>query len=130
MDMRESDDVKFGKKTERTTRESAEQLFDILEPVGTTEDPFEPTARCINDTKKKELVTRSGFPRLRCCVCHLHHKWAMKSPAAVRQFFKTVLRQVCHLRLMSLREMPMLQHTSTSKIRSTKICTILQLPSC
>ena len=44
-------------------------------------------------------MTRSGLPRLRCCVCHLHHKWAMKSPAAVRQFFKTVLQQVCHFKV-------------------------------
>ena len=33
--------------------------------------------------------------RLKCCVCQLHHKWAMKSPASVRQFFKTLLQQVC-----------------------------------
>ena len=39
-------------------------------------------------------MTRSSLPRLRCCVCHLHHRWAMKSPAAVQQFFKTVLQQV------------------------------------
>ena len=69
-------EVKFGEKTERTTTKScersAEQLFDTLEPValamegsdlGPTEDPFEPTARCINDTKKRQLVTRSGLPR-------------------------------------------------------------------
>ena len=87
-------EVKLGKKTERTTTESRErsdeQLFDTLESValavggsdlGTTEDPLEPTARCINDTKKRQLVTRSGLPRFRCCACHLHHKWAVKSPA-------------------------------------------------
>ena len=43
---------------------SVEELFDILEPVafavegsdlGTTEDPFRPTARCINKTKKSNL---------------------------------------------------------------------------
>ena len=90
-------EVMFGKKTERTTTESrersAEQLFDTLESValavagsdlGTTEDQFNPTARCINDSKKRQLVTRSGLPRLRCGVCHLHHKWAMKSLAAIR----------------------------------------------
>ena len=60
-----------------------------------------PTARCIQDTKKRELVTRSGLPlpRLRCCVCHLHHKRAMTAPAAVRQCFKTVLQQVCHFKV-------------------------------
>ena len=66
-------EVKFGQKTERATAESrersAEQLFDTLEPValavegsdlGASEDCFEPTASCINDTKKRQLVTRSG----------------------------------------------------------------------
>ena len=92
-------EVKCSKKTKRAatgSRERTAQPFDHLESValavegsdlGSTKDPFEPTARCINDTNKRQLVTRSGLPRLRCCVCHLHHKWAMKSPAAVRQFF-------------------------------------------
>ena len=44
-------------------------------------------------------MTRPGLPRLRCCVCHPHHKWAMKSPDAVRQFFQTVLQQVCHFKV-------------------------------
>ena len=105
-------EVKFGKKTERTTTESreqsAEQLCDTLVPVAlavkaassvTTEAPFEPTARCITDTKKRQLVTQSGLPRLRCCVCHLHHKLAMISPATVRQFFKTVLQQMCRFKV-------------------------------
>ena len=108
-------EVKFGKRSKkaitqlpRSRERSAEQLFDTLEPVafavegsdlGTAEDLFVPTARCINDTKKRQLLTRSGLPRLICCVCHLHHKWAMKSPAAVRQFFKTVLQHVCHFKV-------------------------------
>ena len=88
------------KESERAVKESrersAEQLFDILEPVpfavegsdlGTTEDLFGPKARCINYTKKRQLVTMSDLPRLTCCVCHLHHKWAMKLHAAVRHFF-------------------------------------------
>ena len=62
--------------------------------LGISEAQFEPAARCIHDTKKRQLVTKSGLPRSRCCVCHLHHKWAMKSPAAVRHFFKTALQQV------------------------------------
>ena len=66
--------------------------------LGPTEDPFKPTARCIHDTKKRQLVTRSGLPRQRCFVCHLHHKRAMYSPAAVRDFFGTVLQQVCHFK--------------------------------
>ena len=32
-------------------------------------------------------------------MCHLHHKRAMNSPAAVREFFKTVLQQVCHFKV-------------------------------
>ena len=97
-------EVKFGNKTKRAATGSrertAEQLFDQLESVafavegsdlGTTEDPFEPSARCINDTKKRQLVTRSGLPRLKCCVCHPHHKWGMKSLASVREFSKMVL---------------------------------------
>ena len=100
--------VKCGKETEGITTESrkrsVEQLFDTLELVAlavegshlsATEDPFEPTARCINNTKKRQLVTKSGVQR-RCCVCHLHHEQEMKAPAAVRQFFKTVPQQVCH----------------------------------
>ena len=44
-------------------------------------------------------MTKSGLPRLRCCVCHLHHKWAIKSPAGARHFLKTVLQQVCHFKV-------------------------------
>ena len=60
--------------TIETLERSAESLFDSLESValavegsdlGTTEDNFVPTARCIQDTKERQLVTRSGFPRLR-----------------------------------------------------------------
>ena len=83
-------EVKFGKKTKRAATESregtAEQPYDHLESVALAvegnDDPSEPAARCINDTKKRQLVTRSGLPRLRCCECHIHHKCAMKSPAA------------------------------------------------
>ena len=89
-------EVKFGKTSEGSVKEShkrsAEQLFANLEPVasalegsdlGTAGDPFEPTGRCINDTRKRQLVTRSGLPRLRCCECQRHHKWTMNSLAAV-----------------------------------------------
>ena len=88
-------------------RRQKEQLFADLESVasavegsdlGLTEDPFEPTASCIYDNKR-QLVTRSGLSRLRCCVCHLHHMPAMNSPAAVREFFGTVLQQVCHFKV-------------------------------
>ena len=93
-------EVKFAKTSERAVRESrerpAEQLFADLESValavedsdlGPTQDPFEPTASCIDHTKKRQPVTRSGLPRLRCCMCHFHDKRAMNSPAAVREFF-------------------------------------------
>ena len=66
--------------------------------LGPTEDPFEPTASCIYDTNKRQLVTGSGLPRPRCCKRHLHHKQAMNSPAAVREFVKTVLQQVYHFK--------------------------------
>ena len=98
--------------------------------LGTAGHPFEPTARWINDTRKRQLVSRFGLPRLRCCVCHLHHKWAMNSPAAVREFCKQCFNKCITSRLMSLQEMPTLQHTSTTKSKSTKICTIPWLQSC
>ena len=67
--------------------------------LGTPEGRFEPTASCVNDTKKRQLVTSFGLSRLRCCVCHLHHKWAMTSPAAVREFIGTVLQPVCQFKV-------------------------------
>ena len=87
-----------------------------------TEDNFVPTARCIQDTKERQLVTRSGLQRLPCCVCHLHHEQAMKTPYRVQKFNTT--------RLMSVLEMPMRQHTSTTRGKRTKICTTPRLPSC
>ena len=80
-------EVKFGRKTERVTTESrersAESLSDTFESVAlavegsdlnTTEDNFVAAAKCTQDTKERQLVTRSGLQRLRCCVCHVHHK--------------------------------------------------------
>ena len=49
--------------------------------------------------RRDQLVTRYGLPRLRCCVCHLHHKRAMNSSAAVREFFRTMLQQVSHFKV-------------------------------
>ena len=102
-DMPQSLKSKFGKTSERVATEwrerSAEQLFADLESVasavegsdlGLTEDPFEPTSSCFYDTKKRQLVTRSGLPRLRCCEYHLHHKPAMNSLA---------LQQVYHFKV-------------------------------
>ena len=108
----EEEDKKFGKKAEGVITDSRERtadtLFSDLESVAlaiegsdlnTTEDHFVPTAKCIQDTKEGQLETRSGLPRLRCCVCHLHHEQAMKSPLCVRQFFRTVLQQVHHFKV-------------------------------
>ena len=98
---------KTGVTTDSRER-TAESLFDTLESVAlavegsdlsTIGDTFVPTANCIQDIKKRRLVTRSGLPRPRCCVCHLHHERAMCALAAVRQFFKTVLQQVCHFKV-------------------------------
>ena len=52
--------------------DSAEQLFNGLESVpfvaessdlGSSEDCFEPTASCINDTNRRQLVTRSALSK-------------------------------------------------------------------
>ena len=137
-------EIKFGKTSERAVKESrersSEQHFTDLEfvaldvegsDVGTGGDPFEPTARCINDTRKRKQVTKSGLPRLTCCVCHLHHKWAMNSLAAVRDFFKTVLQQVYHFKVDVIAgDANAAAHKYYKKSKSAKICTIPQLPSC
>ena len=64
-----------------------------------TEDNFVPTARCIQDTKKRQLVTRSSLQGLRCCECHLHHEQAMRAPYRVRQFFAKLLRKEQHYKV-------------------------------
>ena len=91
-------EVKFGKEKSHDSRErSAKHLVDTLEQVAQSveknivnREDVEPTSECINDTKKRALVTRSGLTRLRCCVCHLHHERARTAPQSVRLFFKTV----------------------------------------
>ena len=113
MDTPQSSKSNLGRRenaVKESRERSAEQLFADLELVasvvavegsdlGPTEDPFEPTASCINDTRKRQLVTKSGLARLRCSESHLHHKQAMKSPAAVRECLKTVLQQVYHFKV-------------------------------
>ena len=104
--------MKFGKRGEEAiiaSRErTADTLFTNLESVAlalessdlnTTEDNFVPAAKCIQDTKERQLVTRSGLQRLRCCVCHLHHEQAIKAPYRVRQFFGTVHQKVHHFKV-------------------------------
>ena len=77
-------EVKFGKRLEtamtqlsQSRERTAQQLFDQLENVALAvegnDDSSESTAKCINDVKKRNLVTGSGLSRLRCCVCHIHH---------------------------------------------------------
>ena len=88
--------LEFGEKAEAEPRErTADSLFSDKESVAfvvegsdlnTTEGNFVPTARCIQHTKERQLVTRSGLQRLRCCVCHLHHERAMDAPVSVKQF--------------------------------------------
>ena len=100
-------EVKFGTKADEAITDSrkrtADTLFTDLESVAlaiqgrdpnTTEDNFVPTAKCIQDTIQRQLVTRSGPQRLQCCERHLHHERAMKAPYRVRRFFETVLQQV------------------------------------
>ena len=104
-------EVKFGTKSEGAITDSRERTADTLfSDIGTVasaiegsdpsiiEDNFVPTARCIQDTKKKQLVTRSGLQRLRCCVCRLHHEEATKALYRVRQFFAKLLKEVQHYR--------------------------------
>ena len=55
--------------------------------------------RCIQETKKRQLVTRSNLQRLRWCVCHFHHEQALRVPYCVRHFFAKVLKKVRHFRV-------------------------------
>ena len=98
--------LEFGEKAEAEPRERrADSPISGWESVAlavkgsdlnTTEGNFVPAARCIQHTKEKQLVTRSGLQRPRCCVCHLHHERAMNAPVSVEQIIQTVLQQVHH----------------------------------
>ena len=93
-------EAKFGKKTAGVTTDSrggaADSLFDTLEFVAlavegsdlsTTEQTFVPTASCI----------RSGPPRLRCCVCHRHHKRCNDCTSCCSTVFQNgTSAKVCH----------------------------------
>ena len=72
--------VKFGKKAEEAISDSrkrtADTLFTDLESVALasegrdlniTEDTFVPTAKCIRDTKERQLVTGIGLQGPQCC---------------------------------------------------------------
>ena len=125
-------EVKFGKRLEtamtqlsQTRERTAQQLFHQLENVALAvegnDDSSESTSKSINDVKKRNLVTRSGLSRLRCCVCHIH------PPPLGREFLKTVLQKVCHFKIMLLQEMLSPQHTSTVRSKNAKTCIFLQL---
>ena len=106
-------EVKICQKPERVFADLREKTVDTLvSDFGTvalvivegsdldmTEDNSVPTARCIQDTKKRELVTSSNLQRLRCCVCHLHHEQALRVPHRVRQVFAQALKKVHHHRV-------------------------------
>ena len=137
-------EVKLGKKVEGAITGSRERttdtLYNDLESLAnalegaylnTTEDNFVPPAKCIQNIKDRQLVTRSGLQRLRCRERHLDQEQAMKAPYRVRQFFRKVYQKVKLFKVsMSVQEMPVRQHTSTTNVMSTTIFTIPRLPSC
>ena len=73
--------MKFGKKAGGSLTDSRERvadtLFNNLESLALviegkdTKGHFVPTADCHRDARERELVTRSGLQRIRCCVCHV-----------------------------------------------------------
>ena len=100
-------EVTLGKKQKRQSQiRASEQLIRYLLTWSLLQKPLKAvtsiplkTISCLRqnmfqDTKERQLVTRSGLERLRCCVCHLHHEQVMKAPCRVRQLFATVLQQV------------------------------------
>ena len=127
-------EVKFGKKAEEAITDARERtadtLFTELESVALaiegsdlniTEDNVVHTAKCVQDTKERQVVTRSGLQRLRCRVCHLHHKQAIKAPYRFRQFFsEQYFSKNTASRSMTLLERPMRQHGNTRKSKGTR----------
>ena len=69
-------DVKFGNRAEGSFTDSRERtadtLFSDLETIALVvegsdlKDNFVQTANCTQDTKERQLVTRSGLQRIRC----------------------------------------------------------------
>ena len=117
-------DAIFGKKAEGSITDSrevtADTLFSDLESVASVVEGV-PTANCLRDTKEKQLVTRSGLQRLRCCVCHVHHERPMMRLVLFESSSKRYFNKWTTFWSMSLLEIPMRRHTSTSESRSTKI---------
>ena len=133
-------EVKFGQRSEGPHTDSRERTADTLSgnlenvaevlEENTTKSNFIPTTDCLRDTRERHLVTRSGLPRIRCCVCHLHHERAMNAPGSLLKFFKKVLQQVYNFKVDIVAGDANSQLTSTFEDRSTKICTTPRLPSC
>ena len=93
-------EVIFGKTSERALEDLRKQnrwyaflwswncrISHWRQQPSVTQDNFAPTARCMQDTKKRQQVTRSSRQRLQCSVCHLHHEQAIRAPYRVRQIF-------------------------------------------
>ena len=95
--------------------------------LGTSEDCFEPTASCINDAKKRQLVTRSGLSRLRCCVCHLTTSGRWIHLLLFENYSEQCFNRCVISRFMSLREMPTPQQISAT---NTRIPRSIQFLSC
>ena len=101
--------MKFGKKAEEVITDSqartADALFHNLESIALAVEVLTAVTSTLLRTiacprkmhsRHQGEVTSDQIrsPKLRCCVCHIHHEQALKAPYRVRQFFKTVLRQV------------------------------------
>ena len=101
--------------------------------LGTTEDPFEPTARCINEHQEETTGDQIWSSKTKVlCVPSPPQVYIKVTCFCSRIFFKKKRfpNKCVMFKLMSLREMPTLQHTRTTQGKSTKICTIPQLLSC
>ena len=87
---------------------------------------------CLRDTRERQLTGNQIRSFKDTLLCMPYSSWTSNECAG---FCSKVLQKRsfsrCTIsRLMSLLEMPMLQHTNTTRIRSTKTCTILHLQLC
>ena len=131
-------EVRFGEKSDPESCErsvDAYWLFDAQERTAKAVEsglPFddEPTANCINDFKKRQLVHNSSLTRLRCCVCHLHHENQGRLRSLYVNFSKRSSKQLTIGESTSLPETQMQQHTGTIRHRSVRTCTTPQWSSC
>ena len=72
-------------RTTDTLYNDLESVILVIEGINpdVTEDDNMHTTEFIQDSKKRQLMTRSELQRLRGDVCHLLHKQTMTSLAAV-----------------------------------------------